>query len=60
MTEMLANIVLALKSKDKKEIEKAYRFAERVGMDRMTVNILLRDKTSQIEIIRYLRETGKV
>lgn len=60
MTELLANIVLALRSKDKNQIEKAYNLAARCGMDRMTANILLRDRTSQIEIYRYLKENGKI
>lgn len=56
MTERLADLVLALKSKDKKRIEKAYNTLERVGMDRMTANILLRDREAQQEIMKVLKE----
>ena len=56
LTELLADLVLALKSKDSKKIEKAYRTLERLGMDRMSANIILHDKESQKLIIQELKE----
>ena len=43
LTELLQNLVDALKSKDKKQIEKSYRTLEKVGMDRMTARMLIVD-----------------
>lgn len=59
ITELLADVVLALKSKNKKAIDKAYRNLDRLGMDKMTVDILLRDKEVQKQIIDELKERSK-
>ena len=56
MTDLLTDLVLALRSRDKKKIETAYNMLSRVGMDRMTANILLKDREVQEEIKNVLKE----
>lgn len=53
--EIFADLVLAMKAQNKKEIESIYNTLARAGMDRMTVNILLRDREIQIEIMKELK-----
>ena len=47
---MLSDMIVAvMNAKTPKEKEKAYRQLERVGMDRMTVNVLIRSKDEWME-----------
>lgn len=41
LTDLLKDLLAALKSKDKKQIEKSYRTLEKVGMDRYTARTLI-------------------
>ena len=56
LTDLLANLATALINKDKQQIEKAYRMLERVGMDRTTAIILLKDKEVQEEVLNVIEE----
>ena len=53
LREALLDLIRAADAKDKKAVEKAYRFLEKVGMDRFTANI------AASELRKELREESK-
>lgn len=55
LNDMIMEVVRA---KDDKEREKAYRRLEKVGMDRMTVNVVIRDMAAQYRRNKARREAA--
>ena len=55
LNDMIMEVVRA---KDDKEREKAYRRLEKVGMDRMTVNAVIRDMAQRYRRLKEMKANG--
>lgn len=55
LNDMIMEVVRA---KDDKEREKAYRRLEKVGMDRMTVNVVIRDMAQRYRRLKEMKANG--
>lgn len=55
LNDMIMDVVRA---KTDNEREKAYRRLEKVGMDRMTVNVVIRDMAQQYRRMKELKANG--